>query len=133
MRQFKVPSPISVLQSQNIIRLLHIFTCKPSFPVYKEHKGLTYPWSDVVSFSSGIFHQRTSQKITRFFIAQIFCTCQWILMKVDLYNEYGDQTCIFYISCSFSDALYQTHICIYSWHNEPQMLIHTYTKLQLRH
>ena len=80
----------------------------------------------MVSFSSGLFHQRTSQNITRFFSEQIFCTCQWILMKISLYNKYGDQICIFYLcltflfNCSFSDTLYQTHTCIYSWHNEPQ-------------
>jgi len=96
MQEFEVPSPMSVLQSQDIICLFHIFTCKSNFPVYMEHKGLTYPWPEVISSSSRLFHQRTSQEITRFFNEQMFCTCQWILMKISLYNEYGDQTCIFF-------------------------------------
>jgi len=97
MQEFKGSCLISVLQSQDIIRLLHIFTFKPNFPVYKEHKGLTYPWPDVVSSSSGLFHQRTSQKIKRFFKEQIFCTCQWIFMKISLYNEYGENMYILFL------------------------------------
>ena len=102
MQEFNVPSPISVLQSHDIIRLLHIFTCKPNFPVYKEHKGLTYPWPDVVSLSSGLFHQRTSQKSTRFFSKQIFCTCQWILMKISIMNMGTKHVYSIYVKCFFS-------------------------------
>jgi hypothetical protein len=70
--------------------------------------------------------EEPARKLLCFFNVQIFCTFQWILMKITvcIMNMGIKHVYSIYVKCFFSVLpllmLCIKHICLYSWYNKPQ-------------